>query len=190
VRILIAEDDAASRLLLSNVITRLGHEVLAVDNGDEAWSTFQVDHPQVVLTDWMMPGMDGPELCRRIRQAAQFQYTYIIFVTALGERDFYLRGMEAGADDFLTKPFDKEELSVRLTVADRILSLQLEVSQLKGLLPICAYCKKIRDEANAWLPLEEYVGSRTETSFSHALCPECRTEEGGHGDGGNGNGRR
>lgn len=189
-RILIAEDDAASRLLLSNVIARLGHEVLAVDNGDEAWSTFQVDRPQVVLTDWMMPGMDGPELCRRIRQAAQFQYTYVILVTALGERDFYLRGMEAGADDFLTKPFDKEELSVRLTVADRILSLQKEVSQLKGLLPICAYCKKIRDEANAWHPLEEYVGSRTETSFSHALCPECRTEESGTGHGGNGNGRR
>jgi len=178
-RVLIAEDDMISRRLLASIVENLGHEVFTAENGHEAWSTFVVEHAQVVLTDWMMPFMDGPELCRKIRSSQRFQYTYIIMITALGERDFYLKGMEAGADDFITKPYDKDALAVRLQVAERILTLQEEVSQLRGLLPICAYCKKIRDEENAWHPLETYVEEKTETSFEHTLCPTCAAEFGG-----------
>jgi sigma-B regulation protein RsbU (phosphoserine phosphatase) len=175
-RILIAEDDPLSRRLLASVLEKMGHEVVATENGHEAWSAFVVERPRVVITDWMMPFMDGLELCQKVRSCEQFQYVYIIMITALGEREFYLEGMGAGADDFITKPFNRDELGVRLTVAERLLKLQEEVSQLKGLLPICAYCKKIRDEQQEWRSLEEFVSSKTETEFSHAYCPDCERE--------------
>ncbi len=82
--------------------------------------------------------------------------------------------MDAGADDFLTKPLDRSELRVRLRVAERLLGLQAEVRQLEGLLPICSYCKRIRDEGNEWTRIETYVASRTDATFTHGVCPECK----------------
>jgi DNA-binding response OmpR family regulator len=172
-KILIAEDDVVSRRLLESVLTKLGYEVISTENGRDAWATFLVETPRILITDWMMPFIDGPELCRKVRADERFRYTYIIMLTALAGRKFYLEGMNAGADDFLNKPFDMEELSVRLKAAERILDLQAEVSILNGLLPTCSYCKSIRDEQNEWQPLEEFVAARTTTSFSHTLCPDC-----------------
>ncbi len=174
--VLIAEDDAVSRGVLVSILKALGHEVHAAENGQEAWDMFLVGPPRVVLTDWMMPQMDGPELCRKIRSSQRISYTYIILVTALGEKGFYVEGMEAGADDFVTKPFKREEMAARLKVAERILGLQEEVSRLKGLLPICAYCKRIRDENSIWHALEAYVEERIDASFTPALCPDCAQE--------------
>ena len=85
----------------------------------------------------------------------------------------YLEGMSAGVDDFVTKPFDPDELAARLRVAERILGLQTQVKQLEGLLPICTYCKRIRDEGNAWSVIEEYLARRTDASFTHGVCPQC-----------------
>lgn len=177
-KILIAEDDVVSRRLLESVLTKLGYEVISTENGRDAWASFLVETPRILITDWMMPFVDGPDLCRKVRKDQRFRYTYIIMLTALAGRKFYLEGMNAGADDFLNKPFDLEELSVRLKAAERILDLQAEVSILNGLLPTCSYCKSIRDEENQWQPLEEYVASRTTTSFSHTLCPECAARAG------------
>ncbi|MBP1655157.1 MAG: response regulator receiver protein [Bacteroidetes bacterium] len=178
-KILIAEDDVVSRRLLESVLNKLGYEVISTENGRDAWTTFLVETPRILITDWMMPFVDGPELCRKVRGDQRFRYTYIIMLTALAGRKFYLEGMNAGADDFLNKPFDMEELSVRLKAAERILDLQAEVSILNGLLPTCSYCKSIRDEKNEWQPLEQFVASRTSTSFSHTLCPECTAKAAG-----------
>jgi DNA-binding response OmpR family regulator len=172
-RILAVEDDPVSRRILTATLERQGHEVVLAQDGQEAWERFAVEPPEVVITDWMMPRMDGLELIRRIRARDGGRYAYLIMLTALRGRTSYLEGMAAGADDFVTKPFDKEELRARLAVAARVLGLQREVKQLEGLLPICTYCKRIRDEADAWSQVEEYVGRRTEAQFSHGICPDC-----------------
>jgi len=172
-RILAVEDDPVSRRILTVTLERLGHEVTVAGDGQEAWTQFATAPAEVVITDWMMPRMDGIELTRRIRARGGERYAYIMMLTALRGRTSYLDGMAAGADDFVTKPFDKEELQARLRVAERVLGLQREVKQLQGLLPICAYCKRIRDEADAWSQVEEYVGRRTDAQFSHGICPDC-----------------
>jgi DNA-binding response OmpR family regulator len=172
-KILVADDEAVSRLLVARTLTKLGHEVVEAANGRDAWWSYQRDAVQLVIADWMMPYINGLELCRMIRAENRPRYTYIIMLTALGGKGSFLEGMAAGADDFMTKPFDQDELSARLHVAERILSLQAEVKQLEGLLPICSYCKRIRDEANTWTRVETYISQRTEAAFSHGICPEC-----------------
>lgn len=133
VKVLIAEDDAASRLILERTIVRLGHECLVARGGHEAWDIFKNAAPDVVITDWMMPDIDGVELCRRIRTRphaeGSSQYTYVIFLTALADRDHLLRAIEEGADDYLAKPLDRVELQVRLHVAQRVTSLYHEIAE-------------------------------------------------------------
>jgi phosphoserine phosphatase RsbU/P len=130
-----------------------------------------------LISDWMMPDINGLELSQRIRSAGRTRYTYIILLTVLGGKESYLEGMDAGADDFMTKPFDKDQLGSRLRVAERVLALQEEVRQLEGLLPICMYCKKIRDEKEQWSQIEQYIDARTDASFSHSICPDCYDTE-------------
>ena len=120
-----------------------------------------------------MPDLDGLELCRRIRAEDRTKYTYIILLTALGSKENYLEGRNAGADDFISKPFEKDQLATRLRVAERILLLQAEVRQLEGLLPICMYCKKIRDNNDNWSQIDQYINQQTDISFSHGICPAC-----------------
>lgn len=172
-KILVAEDDKVSRLVLTTGLRKLGHDSVDAEDGHEAWSLYQRGTVHMVITDWMMPKVDGLELCRLIRSARETKYTYIIMLTALGGKESYLEGMNAGADDFITKPFDIDQLNARLRVAERILRLQDEVRQLEGLLPICSYCKKIRTEINSWEPIEEFIMHQTDASFSHGICPEC-----------------
>ncbi len=172
-KILIAEDDPGYRLMLGMRLRNLGHDVVAAENGREAWEVFQKESVPLLIADWKMPFLDGLELCRLIRAENRPRYTYIILLTALSGKGAYLEGMDAGADDFVTKPINSDELAARLRVAERILSLQRELKQLETLLPICMYCKKIRDENNAWTQVEQYIAKRTDTSFSHGVCPDC-----------------
>ena len=123
-KVLIAEDDRDSRELLSWILEKLGYQVVCTENGEQAWSAYQQGGFRLVISDLLMPETDGLELCRRIRASQQPKYTYIILLTALIGKKQYLEGMEAGADDFMTKPFDADELRARLGVANRILSLQ------------------------------------------------------------------
>ena len=177
-KILIAEDDAVSRIVLTESLKKLGHEVIASENGRSAWNAYLAQHIPLVISDWMMPEVDGLELCRRIRsEKPSSRYTYVILLTALSGKEKYLEGMQAGADDFVVKPFDLDELQARLRVAERILSLQHEVGQLRGLLPICSYCKKIRDDANIWTRIEDYISRHSDAMFSHSLCPQCYETE-------------
>ena len=122
-KILIAEDDTTSRLLFSATLRKLGHTVVAVEDGHEAWKAWQQGEYPLLISDWMMPNIDGLQLCRMIRGEPGLQYTYVILLTALDSKGSYLEGMDAGADDFITKPFDEEQLAARLRVAERILRL-------------------------------------------------------------------
>lgn len=123
-KVLIAEDDRDSRELLGWMLQKLGYQVVATSNGKEAWDAFRRGRFRLVISDVLMPEIDGLELCRRIRGHKQSKYTYIIVITALIGKKDYLEGMEAGADDFVTKPFDPDELKARLRVAERIISFQ------------------------------------------------------------------
>lgn len=129
-KILIADDDPASLLLLKSKLRRMGHDVTAARDGLEAWAALEKAPFSVLVSDGMMPGLDGFELCRRVRARKAERYTYIILLTAHEGREQYRQGMEAGADDFLTKPFDPDQLQARLRVAERILALEDEVACL------------------------------------------------------------
>lgn len=172
-QVLLADDDARVRDTLGFLIDSFGHQVTAVADGLAAWTAYQTGGFDLVVTDWMMPEMDGLELVRRIRAEGRSRYTYVIVITALGGTDHWLAGMEAGADDFVTKPCTPPELQARLRVAERILSLQGEVRRLEGLLPICTYCKKIKDDAGGWVEIEQYIDARTDAHFTHGICPGC-----------------
>ena len=122
-KILMAEDDTTSRLLFGATLRKLGYTVTAVENGQKAWEAWKQDEYSLLISDWMMPDIDGPQLCKMIRAEPSLQYTYIILLTSLDSKGSYLEGMDAGADDFITKPFDEEQLAARLRVAERILAL-------------------------------------------------------------------
>jgi sigma-B regulation protein RsbU (phosphoserine phosphatase) len=171
--ILVAEDDAVTRQLLVALLAAAGHKPTAVENGRDAWDAWLLARPRVVISDWQMPELDGLELCRRLRARPREQYTYFVLLTARSGKESYLTAMEAGIDDFITKPVDPDELKARLTVAERILGLRQELHALEGLLPICAYCKRIRNDQNQWSSLEGYIERRSKAEFSHGICPDC-----------------
>jgi sigma-B regulation protein RsbU (phosphoserine phosphatase) len=173
-KILIAEDDPVSVKILQFTLQHFGHEVVTASNGTEAWEAFDRDPVRVIVSDWMMPGLDGLELCQKVRQRAKTDYTYFILLTAINTgRDNLRKAMDAGIDDFLGKPLDREAIMMRLRVAERILEFTTQIRQLKELIPICMYCKRVRDDTNYWDQVETYIHTHTGSSFSHGICPEC-----------------
>jgi sigma-B regulation protein RsbU (phosphoserine phosphatase) len=173
-RILAVEDDAVSRAVLRQALRRLGHETIEAGDGEAAWAALQEEPFRVVVSDWMMPKMDGLELCRRIRQRPDAEYIYFILLTSRDATEQNQReAADAGVDDFLTKPLDLPELWTRLRVAERILKYTKQIRQLEEMLPICSYCKKIRDDQNYWQQIEGYISERTGSDFSHSVCPDC-----------------
>ncbi|MFQ5628948.1 MAG: PP2C family protein-serine/threonine phosphatase [bacterium] len=128
-RILIAEDDSTSRLILKRSLEKWGHEVIATKDGAEAWEILQKEPIRFVITDWMMPELDGVELSKRIRAAHFSHYIYIILLTAKIEKTEIVDGLEAGADDFVTKPFNKHELKVRIKAGERIIRLEKDLEE-------------------------------------------------------------
>ena len=173
-KILAVEDDAVARAVLRKALHRLGHEVVEATDGEAAWERLQTGLVRVVVSDWMMPRSDGLELCRRIRGRMGQDYIYFILLTSRDATEENQRAAaDAGVDDFLTKPLDLAELWMRLRVAERILGYTKQVRQLEELLPICSYCKKIRDDQNYWQQMEGYINERTGSEFSHSVCPDC-----------------
>ena len=173
-KILIAEDDPVSRRLLQAALIKWGYEVIVTTNGKEAWETLQQpEAPSLLVMDWLMPEMDGVEVCRQARENPALKSAYIILLTSVGGKHGFLVGMKAGADDFINKPFDEDQLAARLGVAERILNLQSQVKQLSGMLPICSHCKKVRDDQNYWQRLDSYLMEHSEVQFSHGICPDC-----------------
>jgi DNA-binding response OmpR family regulator len=173
-KILIAEDDVVSIKILELTLKTWGHEVIVAGDGEEAWRLFDQDPVRVIVSDWMMPGLDGLELCKKVRERPKTDYTYFILLTAIHTgRDNLRVAMDSGIDDFLTKPLDREAIFLRLRVAERILQFTSEINRLKDLIPICMYCKRVRDDQDYWHQVESYICQHTTSNFSHGICPEC-----------------
>jgi phosphoserine phosphatase RsbU/P len=174
VKILAVEDDGVSRAVLRQALRRLGHDVVEAEDGEAAWAALEGQPFRVVVSDWMMPRVDGLELCRRIRHRVNAEYLYFILLTSRdASAENQKEAADAGVDDFLIKPLDLPELWTRLRVAERILRYTTQVRQLEEMLPICSYCKKIRDDQNYWQQIEGYISERTGSDFSHSVCPDC-----------------
>lgn len=165
-----------------------GFSVVTAEDGVSALSILENENaPSLAIIDWMMPKMDGLEVCARVRQQVGRPYVYLVLLTAKSQKEEIAAGLEAGADDYVIKPFDPDELRARLTVGQRVVGLErqlakkvddletalADVRKLKELLPICMYCKSVRDDRDYWHQIDEYIHEETGTDFSHGICPDC-----------------
>lgn len=173
-RILIADDDRMSTVMLGRTLEKWGFDVVVVHDGAAAWEAIVgAEPPALAVVDWMMPELDGIELCRRIRATSLPSPVYVILLTARTSRQDLVAGLEAGADDYLTKPFDPDELRARIHVGVRTVGLVANIKRLTGLLPICATCKRIRSGQGYWQQVEGYITEHSDAVFSHGICPTC-----------------
>ncbi len=187
-RVLIAEDHYVSRHLLERNLMNWGFTVVTAEDGATALSILSGDNPPTIaILDWMMPMLDGPEVCRRTRKLTDRPYVYLVLLTAKSQKEEIAAGLEAGADDYVVKPFDPDELRARIKVGQRVVALEralarkvedveralADVKRFKGLLPICMYCKSIRDDKDYWHQIEEYIHTETGSDVSHSICPKC-----------------
>jgi sigma-B regulation protein RsbU (phosphoserine phosphatase) len=187
-RILVAEDHYVSRHLLERNLTNWGFDVATAENGVEAVEVLESeDPPPIAILDWMMPEMDGLEVCMRIRRRTEMPYVYLLLLTAKSQKEEVAAGLDAGADDYVIKPFDPDELRARLKVGQRVVNLErvlarkitdleaalLDVKEMRALLPICMYCKSVRDDQDYWHQIDEYMHTHAGTEFSHGICPDC-----------------
>lgn len=187
-RILIAEDDVTSRSMLAAVLQKNGHEVIEAENGAEAWEVLQrPDAPLLAIIDWMMPVMDGPEVVELVRTHLTARPPHLILLTIKSDKADIIAGLNAGANDYLSKPFDPGELHARVEVGRRMVELQAmlaakitelgqaleQIKTLRGIVPICASCKKIRDDSGYWRQVEAYLHDHTDATFTHGICPTC-----------------
>jgi sigma-B regulation protein RsbU (phosphoserine phosphatase) len=188
---LVADDDPVTAAALAGSLRRWNFDVTVAHDGASAWTAIRGEpQPSLAIVDWVMPGVDGLELCRRIRLDTRHAHMYVLLLTARDSRADIVTGLDAGADDYLVKPFDAEELRARVHTGARILRLQqslaeqvaklqetiANVKQLKGLLPMCSYCKRIRKDEDYWQQVEAYVSDHSDAEFSHGVCPSCLEE--------------
>jgi phosphoserine phosphatase RsbU/P len=186
--VLIAEDDRVTGEILARTLQRWSYSTTVVSDGAQAWNRLKMaTDPTLAILDWMMPEMDGPDVCRHVRRELPLANMYLLLVTARESRGDVVAGLDAGADDYIIKPFDPEELRARVAVGTRVLGLQQKlaerveelqtalsnVKQLRGLLPICSYCKRIRGDDQYWQQVEGYVAAHSDAQFSHGICPPC-----------------
>jgi len=187
--VVIADDDRIAAAVLAQTLRRWDFDVTVASDGAEALDRLQAAgaSPTLAILDWMMPLVEGADVCRRIRREMPLANMYLMLLTSLESKERVVAGLEAGADDYLIKPFDPEELRARINVGVRVLALQerlaervkeLEdaldsVKQLRGLLPICSYCKRIRADDQYWIQVESYIAERSNAQFSHGICPPC-----------------
>jgi sigma-B regulation protein RsbU (phosphoserine phosphatase) len=186
--VLVVDDDAVSRRVVAAILRKNGYTVHLAHDGEAAWAMLQEKGaPALAVMDWMMPGLDGPEICRRLRAIDTPTPTYVILLTSRDASADVVEGLRAGADDYVTKPPNEDELVARVNVGARVVGLQqtladrlrrleealANVKQLQRLLPICSYCKRIRDDQNYWQQVESYITVHSGVQFSHGFCPEC-----------------
>jgi DNA-binding response OmpR family regulator len=186
-RLIVADDDRVATLVLTRALAKWDFDVATAADGEGAWDLIKSGGAQIAVVDWMMPRLDGPGLCRRIRQDPECAGMYVILLTSRKASDDVVAGLEAGADDYLVKPFDPGELRARLQVGVRVVTLQERlaervadlqaalstVKRLHGLIPICSYCKRIRTTLDDWQQMETYISNHSDAEFSHGICPGC-----------------
>lgn len=165
----------------------MGHDVHVVGDGQEAWERLQSLRFDVLMTDWVMPELDGLDLCRQLRARADLPFLYVMLVSSRSSTADVVAGIMAGANDFLTKPYERAEVRARLHAAGRVVELERslaervreleqalhEVATLRRLLPICMYCKSIRNDEQAWDDIEEYLHHHANADCTHSICPSC-----------------
>jgi DNA-binding response OmpR family regulator len=188
IRALVADDDPVARVILARTLQGWAIEPIIVTDGAAAWEVIASSNaPSLAIIDWEMPGLDGPELCRRIRGNPPSASMYVVLLTGRDAAEDVVAGLDAGADDYLVKPFRTAELRARINAGVRVLTLQerlaqrvvelqqalANVKQLNGLLPICSYCKRIRSDEDYWQQVDSYIADRTDAEFSHGVCPTC-----------------
>jgi len=230
VTILIAEDSNTQALKLQNILEGIGYNVSIALDGEKALASLLKEIPDLVISDIVMPRMDGYKLCRQIKTDAQLKRIPVLLLTTLSEPEDIIKGLDCGADNFLIKPYEEEQIlshiqyilvnhSIRAKIGSRVgieiffagkkhfinperiqildllfssyenvlhqkremeqlnkeLKMAVEtIKTLQGIFPICANCKKIRDEKNEWHSLESYIEQHSEAAFSHSICPECK----------------
>ncbi len=172
-KILIAEDDPVSRKILQTVLERLGHSVTVNEDGQQAWESFEKEPVDSVISDWMMPRMDGLELCRKIRKLECEHYIYFVLLTALEGRENNIKAIDAGVDDFMTKPLDREMIWMRLQVAERIISYHNTIRQLSDkILTICAWTKQVKVSETEWQDVDVFLKETLGAKISHGIAPD------------------
>ncbi len=185
--ILVVDDNTDNLRLLAGILGEQQYQVRLARNGSYALATIHKQAPDLVLLDIMMPEMDGFEVCRRLKADEQTAGIPIIFISALGEIDEKVRAFSYGAVDYITKPFQVEEVLARVKMHLKMMYMQKslalknaqledaldQIQILQGIIPICARCKKIRDDQGIWNQIEKYIEAHSEAFFSHGLCPEC-----------------
>jgi DNA-binding response OmpR family regulator len=191
-KVLIADDDLVPRLMVQAALGDWGYEVEVVSDGREALRGLEgPGAPSLAILDWMMPGLDGVEVCRRVRARPTAEPPYLLLLTGRDAKQDIVAGLDGGANDYLTKPFDYEELRARVAVGRRVVELQqslaarvreleaalANVKRLQGLLPMCSYCRKVRNDQNYWQQVETYLEEHADLRLSHGICPACWQKE-------------
>ena len=187
-QVLVADDDAVSRTVVGAMLKKAGYPVIFAPDGQQAFQALDIDDPpSIALLDWEMPGLQGPEVVQKIRGKQTPTPTYIILLTSRGSYADIVQGLRAGADDYVTKPANEDELIARVSVGTRVVQLQTALAErvrsleealanvkaLQTLLPMCAYCKSIRNDQNYWEKVETYFTQHSNVSFTHSYCPNC-----------------
>ena len=187
-QVLVADDEPVSRTVVGAMLKKAGYVVTYAPDGEQAWQRLDASNPPALaLLDWEMPGLQGPEVIERIRSKQSQTPTYVILLTSRDSSDDIVRGLRAGADDYVTKPANEDELVARVNVGARVVRLQAaladrvrsleealaNVKALQTLLPMCAYCKSIRNDQNYWEKVETYFTQHSNVSFTHSYCPNC-----------------
>ena len=191
-RIVIADDDIVLRHALTVRLQQWGYQpVVCVDGGEARSVLFGASAPPIAILDWNMPCVDGLNLCTELRSDPRTAAIYVLMLTGKNTKDDVVAGLDGGVDEYLVKPFDWRELRARVANGARIAALQQSltarveelqaalsnVRRLTGLLPMCAYCKRIRDDDDYWQKLEAYLTTHSDAQVTHGICPDCFARE-------------
>jgi DNA-binding response OmpR family regulator len=174
-RILLVDDDVDVVEMVAATLVDAGYAPRTFTDSREAWAALEQEYFPFVICDWRMPHLDGLSLCRAMRRRPSESYSYVMLMTGNAGRANYLSAMDAGADDFITKPIDFDLLLARLSVAERMLALHTRLSSLERLLPICMHCKQIRSEGGEWERVESFIHQSTGATMTHTICAACMT---------------
>ncbi len=182
--ILVIDDQPANLKVLLSFLQKHDFLIYMVDSGQRALNVLPKIEPDLILLDVMMPGMNGFEICRRIKANKELGIIPVIFMTALDSVGDKMAGFSAGAVDYITKPFRRAEVMARITTHITLRKREKELEQaleeiktLTGILPICAYCKQVRNDKGYWQQVEEYIAEHSRAMFSHGICPSCYQRE-------------
>lgn len=190
-KILIAEDDQTTLYILETLLDSWGYEVISVKDGAAAITELsKQEAPSIAIIDWQMPKVNGLEVCKHLANRKNGKYVYTILLTGRNKHEDIVEGLNAGALNYITKPFNDKELKARLQVAERVITMEESLNEkiaelegalkhiktLQGILPICMHCHKIRNDEEAWEKLESYLSDHAEVEFSHSICPSCLQE--------------